>query len=283
MRSGDGMMRALATGPAGARWGRVALLALALQARSAWLLLGVWVSAGSAGALLPFMRVRMRPTHPDWVLPALVESVVAALVVVGLAGRWRTGWALLAAAAAGGAAWAATSAAVPEGVAGFWLVFQLVREVVATGVLLALVAATWRRVGRWTAVPVVALAGGTAAGAVRLLLAYTSFGSGWPKEWPRELAGEIAAAALLAVAVAVLRGTTGPTQDAASSARAGRWAFLGTVGLLLLTGAHLVAGAVYSAWTAADARRLLVAAGVLVVLCGWTLVTSRRAARSGTA
>ena len=115
MGSGDGMMQALRTGARGARWGHVALLSLALHVRSAWLLLGVWVAAGGASSLPLLGRIRLLPTHPDWVLPSLVQSAVVAVVVVGLAGRWRTGWALVTAAVAGGVAWAVTFAWVPNG------------------------------------------------------------------------------------------------------------------------------------------------------------------------
>lgn len=85
---------------------------------------------------------------------------------------------------------------------------------------------------------------------------------------------------MLAVVVAVLRGTMSAAKDGASSAAGRRFgATLGTLGLLALTIAHLVAGRVYSAWTVADSQRLLIAAGLLSVLAGWTLVASLRASR----
>jgi hypothetical protein len=280
MRSGDGMMQALRAGAGGARWGHVALLALALQVRSAWLLLGVWVVTGGAGSLPLLGRIRMLPTHPDWVLPALIQSAVVALVVVGLAGRWRPGWALLTAAVASGVAWAVMFAWLPNGLGGYLLVVRPVQEILAMGIVLASVAVAWRHFGRWAAVPVVALAGGAGAGAIRLVLTDTIFGVAWPKEWPRELAGEVVAVAMLAVVVAVLRGTTTATQDRAPSAPGWRsGATLGTLGLLALTITHLVAGGIYSAWTVADSQRLLIAAGLLAVLAGWALVASLRASR----
>ena len=271
------MMQALHTGARGARWGHVALLSLALQIRSAWLLLGVWVAAGGASSLPLLGRIRLLPTHPDWVLPSLVQSAVVALVVVGLAGRWRTGWALVTAAVAGGVAWAVTFAWVPNGLEGYLLIVPPLQEIVATAVVLTSVAVAWRRLGRWAAVPVVALAGGAGACAIRLVLTNTIFGAAWPREWPRELAGEVVGVAMLAVVVAVLRGTTAPTRQLVPRAPCWRSdAVMGTMGLLALTVTHLVAGSVYSGWTVADSRRLLVAAGLLALLAGWALVVSLR-------
>lgn len=281
MRAGIGMMQALAASRGGARWGHVALLALALQVRSAWMLLGVWVAAAGTGSLGLLGRIRMLPAHPDWVVPALVQSAVVALVVVGLARRWRTGWALATASAASAVAWAVTFAWMPNGLEGYLLAVQPVQEAFAMGFVLASVAATWRRLGRWAAVPVLALVGGAGAGAIRLALTYTVFGVAWPDEWPRELAGEVVAVALLAIVVAVLRGTTAAAQKWASGDPGRRsGAVLGTLGLLALTVMHLAAGRVYSAWTMADSQRLLVAAGLVALLAGWALVASMRASRT---
>jgi hypothetical protein len=280
MRSGEGMMQALAAGARGARWDHAALLALAFQVRSAWLLLNVWVVTGSAGSSSLLGRIRMLPAHPDWVFPALVQSAVAALVVIGLAGRWRPVWALVTAAVASGVAWAVTFALMPNGLEGYLLVVQPLQEILAMGVVLASVAVTWRRLGRWAAVPVVALTGGGGPVAIRLVLTYTIYGVGWPEEWPREMVAEVAGVAMLAVVVAVLRGTTTATRDGAASAPGWRsGATLGTVGLLVLTITHLVAGGVYSDWTVADSRQLLIAAGLLVALAGWSLVAGLRPAR----
>ncbi len=273
-------MQALAAGARGVRWGYAAQLALAFQIWSAWLLLNVWVVTEGAGSPSLLGRIRILPAHPDWVLPALVQSAVAALVVVGLAGRWRPVWALLTAAVASGVAWAVTFALVPTGLETYVLVIGTVQEVLAMGIVLASVAVTWRRLGRWASVPVVALAGGGGAGAIRFVLTATIWGAAWPKEWPRELAAEVVGVAMLAVVVAVLRGTTTVPQDGAPAAPGWRsGATLGTLGLLVLTITHLVAGAVYSAWTVADSLRLLIAAGLLAVLAGWALVAGSRPSR----
>lgn len=278
MGSDDRMMQALATGSGRAQWGHAAMLALALQVRSAWLLLGVWVPLGGAGSHAP-TGFRMLPAHPDWVLPALVQSVVAALTAVWLARRWQTGWALLTAAVASSLASAVAYAWLPNGLSGFPLLFQSVQEFLAMGILLGCLVLTWHRLGRWTAVPVVALVGGAGAGAARLLVVYSSFGSAWPDEWPRELAAEVVAASLLALVMAVLRGMTRAERGGLPGAEGWRTgATLGVAGLLALTVAHLAAGAAYSGWTLADARQLLVAAGVLALLAGWALVASIRAA-----
>lgn len=90
----------------------------------------------------------MLPTHPDWVLPSLVQSALAALVVVGLAGLWRTGRALLTSAVASRVARAVTFAWVPSGLAGYPLVVQPLQEILAMGIVLASVAVAWRRLGR---------------------------------------------------------------------------------------------------------------------------------------
>lgn len=273
-------MQALAAGARGVRWGHAALLALAFQVWSGWLLLKVWVVTEGAGSPSLLGRIRMLPAHPDWVLPALAQSAVVALVVVGLAGRWRPVWALLTASVASGVAWAVTFAWVPNGLGGYLLVVQPVQEILAMGIVLASVAVAWRRLGRWAAVPVVALAGGAGAGAIRLVLSYTIYDAAWPEEWPRELAGEVVAVAMLAVVVAVLRGPTTTPQEGAPSAPGWRsGATLGTLGLLVLTITHLVAGAAYSAWTVADSQRLLIAAGLLAVLVGWAFVAGLRPSR----
>jgi hypothetical protein len=281
MRSGEGMMQALAAGPRGVRWGHAALLALAFQVWSGWLLLKVWVVTGGAGSPSLLGRIRMLPAHPDWVLAALAQSAVVALVVVGLAGRWRPVRALLTAAVASGVAWAVTFALVPNGLEAYVLVIGVVQETLALAVVLASVAVTWRRLGRWASVPVVALAGAGGARAIRLVLTNTIYGAGWPGQWPRELAGEVVGVAMLAVVVALLRGTTTAPQDGAPSAPGWRsGATLGTLGLLVLTVTHLVAGGVYSGWTLADSLRLLIAAGLLAVLAGWALVAGLRHSRS---
>jgi hypothetical protein len=126
----------------------------------------------------------------------------------------------------------------------------------------------------------VALAGGGGARAIRLVLTDTIYGAAWPGEWPRELAGKVVGVAMLAVVVAVLRGTTTAPQDGAPSAPSWRsGATLGTLGLLVLTITHLVAGAVCSAWTVADSQRLLISSGLLAVLVGWALVAWLRPSR----
>jgi hypothetical protein len=280
MRSGEGMMEALAAGARGARWSYAPLLALAFQVWSGWLLLNVWVVTQGAGSPSLFGRIRILPAHPDWVLPVLVQSAVAALVVVWLAGHWRPVWALLTAAVASGVAWAVTFALVPTGLETYVLVIGTVQETLAMGIVLASVAVTWRRLGRWASVPVVALVGGGGARAIRLVLTATIYGAAWPKEWPRELASEVVGVAMLAVVVAVLRGTTTAAQHGVPSAPGWRsGATLGTLGLLVLTITHLVAGAVYSAWTLADSKRLLIAAGLLTVLASWALVARLRPSR----
>ena len=277
IRLDNRMMQGLGAGTGRARWDHAALLALALQVRSAWLLLGVWVASAGAGSHPVLGRLRLLPAHPDWVLPALVQSAVAALVVVGLARRWRAGWALLSACVASGVAWGVTFAWVPNGIEGYLLAFQPVQEIFVMGIVLTSVAVVWRRVWGWTAVPVLALAGGAGAGAIRLVLTYTVFGVAWPEEWPRELAGEVVAVALLALVVAVLRGRMIEAQAGVRSAEGWRSGVaLGTLGLLALTVVHLVAGATYSAWTLTDSLRLLVAAGLLAVLAAWALIASRR-------
>lgn len=271
------MMQGLGAGTGRARWDHAVLLALALQVRSAWLLLGVWVASAGAGVHPLLGRLRLLPAHPDWVLPTLVQSAVAALVVVGLARRWRTGWALVAASVASGVVWGVTFAWVPNGIEGYLLVAQPINEILTMAFVLTAIAVVWRRVWGWAAVPVLALAGGAGAGATRLVLTYTVFGVAWPEEWPRELAGEVVAVALLALVVAVLRGRTFAAQAGIRTPQGWRsGVVLGTLGLLALTVVHLIAGAAYSAWTLTDSSRLLVAAGLLAVLAGWALVASRR-------
>lgn len=275
-----GFLQALAAGNGRARWGNVAMLALAFHARSAWLLLGVWVASPDAGSWLSFARIRMLPAHPDWVLPALVQSAVIALVAVGLARRWRPGWALLAAALASSVAWAVTFALVPSGLSGYLLFFQPVDELFVTGLLLGCIAFTWRRLGRWVAVPVLALAGGGGACTLRLVLTYSLFGVAWPEEWPREMAAELVAALLLALVVAWLRRRSeavhaGPR----GAATTGSATLPGTAGLLGVTVAHLAAGRAFASWTLGDSRQLLAAAAVLAVLTGWALLAAARSSR----
>ena len=107
------------------------LLALALQLRPAWLLLGAWVVWGGGGSPSWLPRLRFLPAHPDWYVPTLVQSCVTALTLVGLARRFRLGWALLTAAVAGGVAWAVSFAFMPSGLDGFSLMFRPPQEILA--------------------------------------------------------------------------------------------------------------------------------------------------------
>lgn len=273
-------MQALAAGNARARWGNVALLALALQARSAWLLLGVWLASADADSWLSLARIRLLPAHPDWVLPALAQSATAALIVVGLARRWRPGWALFAAALSSSVAWAVTFALVPNGLSGYLLFFQPVDELLVAAWLLACIAVTWRLLGRWAAVPALAVAGGGGACALRLSLSYSVFGVAWPAEWPREMAAELCGALLMAHVIAVMRRRAEAAQTGPRAGH-GSWSgiLVGTAGLLALTLAHLAAGRAYSSWTVADSRQLLVAAAVLVVTAGSAMLAAVRSGR----
>ncbi len=267
------MMPVLAAGAGGGRLGRAALLALAFQLRPAWVLLGPWVGGGGEGVRSLLPRLRILPAHPDWYVPALVESCVTALVLVGLGRRFRPTWALLTGALAGTVAWGVTFAYVPSGPDGFSVTFLAVREVVGMAAILISLLVTWRRLGPWTAVPVVALVGGLATASTGFLLTNTIFGSPWPEDWPLEAGTHVVGVALLAIALALLRtrswATPGATAVGRDSVRSGLLA--GTVGLLALVLAHLAAGAFVWAWTAADSMRLAVAAGVLALVAATAL------------
>ncbi len=279
------MVQALGAGTRAARWGRVALVALALQAWSAWLLLRVWVITEAAGPVPLLGRIRTLPAHPDWVLAALAQSVVTALVLVGVAGHWRPVWALIAAPVAGGIAWAVVFGWLPGGLgepptnvnAVVMLVIQALQQILAPALVLVAVALAWRLLGRWFAVPVVAVVGGSAAGAIRLVLTDSFWGVPWHEGWPREIVGDVVGVGLLAVVVALLRGTKAAVPDgppAPSGRRSG--AVVGTLGLLALTAAHLAGGWAFSGWIVADSWRLLAAGGLLAVLAAVALFVSRR-------
>lgn len=272
------MMQVLAAGDGSARVGRAALLALALQLRPAWMLLGPWVGGGGEGARSLLPRLGILPAHPDWYLPALVQSCVTALALVGLGRRFRPGWALLTAALAGTVAWAVAFAYVPSGLDGFSVTFLGVQELVAMAVILFSLRTTWRRLGPWTAVPVVALVGGLASGSIGFLLTFTVFRSPWPEDWPLQMGKDVVAVALLAIAVALLRrrswetsgaGTVGP-----SSTRGGILA--GTVGLLVLALAHLAAGFLAAGWTTRDSLPLAGAAALLALVATAALAATAR-------
>ncbi len=258
---GGGLVSALAASGWKERWGRAGLLALALQLRPAWALLGVLALWGGAGSSSLLPRLRLLPAHPDWYLPALVQSCVTALALVALAHRFRTRWALLTAAVVGGVAWAATFAFMPSGLDPFSLMFRPLQEILGMAIILGCLAVTWNRPGPWGAIPIVALVGGVVAGALPLLFSNTIFGAPWPEGWPRGLAVEVCGVALLAVALAVMR-----QRGLLGEGFAGRSAAVGTGGLLLLTLVHLSAGFRFSAWTMDDSRRLVAAAILLAVL-----------------
>ena len=272
------MMQAFVAGTGSARVGRAVLLALALQLRPAWVLLGPWVGWGGEGARSLLPRFRILPAHPDWYLPALAQSFVTALALVALGRRIRAGWALLMAALAGTVAWAFTFAFVPTGLDGFSATFLGIREFVAVAVILICLRMTWRRLGPWTAVPVVALVGGFAAGAIGFLLTNTVFRSPWPEDWPLEVSTHVVGVALLAIALALLRtrnwDVSGAGTAPPASMRSGILA--GTAGLLVLVLAHLTAGFLVSGWTMGDSRRLVSVAAVLALVATAALVAPAR-------
>jgi len=272
------MMRAFAAGTGGARVGRAALLAFALQLRPAWVLLGPWVGWGGEGARSLLSRIRFLPAHPDWYLPALVQSCVTALTLVGLSRRFRPNWALLTAAFAGTVAWAVTFALVPTGPDGFSVTFLGVREFVAMAVILICLRMTWRRLGPWTSVPVVALVGGLATGSIGFLLTNTIFRSPWPEDWPLEMGIHLVGVALLAIALALLRRRSWDISStgALKPAWMGSGFLPGTVGLLVLVLAHLAAGFLASGWTKGDSLRLVGAAAVLALVATTALAANAR-------
>jgi hypothetical protein len=271
------MMQVFAAGTGSARVGRAALLALALQLRPAWVLLGPWVGGGE-GVRSLLSRFRILPAHPDWYLPALVQSCVTALTLVGLSRRFRPNWALLTAALAGTVAWAVAFAFVPAGLDGFSVTFLGIREFVAMAVILICLQVTWRRLGPWTAVPVVALVGGLATGSMGFLLTNTIFRSPWPEDWPIEMGTHVVGVALLAIALALLRrrswDAASPGTVEPASMRSGIVA--GTVGLLVLVLTHLAAGILVSGWTTGDSLRLVGAAAVLALVATAALAANAR-------
>ncbi len=145
-------------------------------------------------------------------------------------------------------------------------------------IILACVRMTWMRLGPWTAVPIVASIGGVAAGAIRFLLSNSVFGSPWPEDWPRELGIEVVGVALLAVALALLRGPNAGLADAASAKPGSRGSgvLAGTAGLLLLVLGHLTAGFLVSGWTMEDSRRLATTAALLAAVGSAALIAAAR-------
>ncbi len=269
------MTQAMEAAAGSGRWGRAALLALALQLRPAWVLLGLSFVWG--GEVSWLSRLRILPAHPDWYLPALAQSCATALTLIGLARRLRPAWVVTAAAAAGAAAWALTSSVVPNGAEGFVLALGTIREVLAMAVILVCVGMTWTLARAWTAVAVVAVLAGGADGAIRLLLSNTLFGARWPEDWPSELAVDVVAVALLAAALALLRRrdpdlARAPSTPWAAPAECGargpsrNGILVGATGLLLLAVMHLAAGFLVSNWSAADALRLAAAAGFFALV-----------------
>lgn len=273
------MARAMDAAAGSGCWGRAALLALALQLRSAWVLLDPWFAWGGEASRLSSLRIM--PAHPDWYLAALAQSCATALTLVGLARRLGPAWVVTAAAAAGAAAWGLTSFLVPNGPEGLLLALGVIREVLTMAVILACVAMTWTLARGWTAVAVVAVLAGAADGAIPLLLSNTVFRSAWPEGWPRDLAVDVVGVALLAAALALFRRrdpdlATGPLAPGAAvtvtglgARRANRDGVLvGVSGLLLLALLHLTAGFLVSRWSVADSLRLAAAAALFaLVVC----------------
>jgi tetratricopeptide (TPR) repeat protein len=276
-----GLVQTLAAGDRGVRLARCGFLAFALQLRPAWALLGPWLvrAGGSSSPWLP--RVRFLPAHPDWYVPALVQSCATALTLAALARRRRPAWALLTAVVAGGLAWAVTFAAMPNGLDGFSQIFRPPQEMLGMAIVLVCLALTWQRPGPWGAVPVVALVGGVGAGAVPFLFSNTIFGSPWPEGWRGDLAVEVCGVALVAIALAVMRRMR--FLEGGAPGGGGLGALLGTAGLLLLAVLHLAAGFRFSGWTMDDSRRLVVAAALLALLASAAAVARIRARRSARA
>jgi len=238
------------------------------------------VTVGGGGAWWPLPRVRFLPAHPDWYVPTLVQSCVAALTIVALARRFRPGWALLTAAVAGGAAWAVTFASMPNGLDEFSQFVRPPQEILGLLIVLACVAVAWNRLGAWGAVPVVAFVGGVGAGAIPLVFSNTIFGSPWPDGWQGDLAVGVCGVALVAVALALMRRPKLRLLGVDAPGR--RWvgALAGSAGLLLLVLLHLAVGFRFSGWTLDDSRRLLGAAVLLAVVASVAAAAFARGRRS---
>ncbi len=275
-----GMLKTLGAGAPRTPWERALLLALALQLRSAWALLDMWVSFGGQG---PFWRrLQALPAHPDWHFVAIVQSLVTAFVAVALARRWRAGWVLVTASILGAVAWGVVFAQIPDGLAGFVAVFRPMQETFAMIIVLTSVAAAWRWLGPWTAVPVAALAGGLGAASIRLVFSHTIWGVSWPDDWRRDLPLEVCAVALLMTMLTILRGTLwreAPGTEADTPRLRRLNVTVGLAGLLALALVHLVAGRVLSGWTWADSSRLVWTGGLLAAATAAAIAWGMRTAR----
>jgi hypothetical protein len=257
------------------RWERGLLLALALQVRSAFLLLGLWLAGVGVPALPLWGRVRVLPAHPDWYLAALAQSLVVGLAVAWFIRRRAIGAAVSLAALAGGLAWACAYSLLPTGAEGFGLVIVAgaVERFVSTTVLLVALAVGWRLLGRWPGTGLGAALGGLGSGTARLLLTYSVFGAAWPPSWRVDLALEVGGAGLLGLALAwllppIVRSDSGSPADGqlASPLRVGA---LAVQGQLVMTFVYLELAYHHAGWTPRDALWLMlcVAALALVGLC----------------
>jgi hypothetical protein len=256
-------------------WERGLLLALALQARSASLLLGLWLAGVGVPAVPLWGRVRVLPAHPDWYLAALAQSLVVGLGVAWFIRRRAIGWAVSLAALAGGLAWGCVYSLLPTGAEGFALVFVAgaVERFVATTALLVALAVGWRLLGRWPGTGLGSVLGGLGSGTARLLLTYSVFGAAWPPSWRVDLALEVGGAGLLGLALAwllptIARSGSGSLADGqlASPLRVGA---LAVQGQLVMAFVYLELAYRYAGWTPRDALWLMlcVAALALVGLC----------------
>ena len=246
-------------------WERALLFALAVQVRSALLLLGAWLSQ-STQVFPPFLsRLRVMPAHPDWYLASMIQSLAIGLALVWIVRRLAIGWAVPLVTIAGTLAWLTASRYLTSlPVESFALVLRFVLEFIDTLLLLGILAALLALLRSIWGIVLAATTAAALCGVVRLLLTYSVWGTPWIGTWRFDLgidalSGAALGLTLLLLPVIVGRGSVAPGLSSAGL-------YLGAHGLSVLALAYLQLAMRFADWQPTDAPPLLWLVGGLTAV-----------------
>jgi hypothetical protein len=267
-----GLRELLAKDSRASSWEKAVVFSLALQMRSALLLLGLWRSHLAQGWPPFISSLRTMPAHPDWYLSALIQNLAIAGVFVWLTRRMASGWAIPITALAGAAAWLlASSHLTASPVEGDMRVLRPVLETIDAGLFLGALATLLLLLrSRWGLVFASMLAA-TLCGVVRLLLMYSVWGSPWIESWRFDLTVEAVSGAACGLTLLLL--AAGGWRVVAAGRAPSANLYLGTQGLSVLSVIYLQLAVRYSGWRLVETPALLLIAGGLTI-CGYLVLLS---------
>jgi hypothetical protein len=260
-------------------WERPLLVALALQARSSVLLLGVWLSQAKDAFPPLLSRLRVMPAHPDWYLATLLQNLAIGLVLVWCARRLAVAWALALAVIAGSLSWLGAATHLSSSpLDGYLTVVRPVQEGIDTALLLGTLALLLRLVRTVWGMALVSAAAGTLCGIARLTLTYSVWGAPWIESWRFDLAVDALSGVAFGIALLLLVRITGGRAPAPQEQSAQRThsvgLYQGAHGLATLALIYLQLALRFTGWRATEAPALLWIIGALTA-CGYGVVLAQ--------